>query len=114
MSPGLAYAIFEPSGDQAGERPRVNRRRPDPSAFMTQISGSPPRSERNAICVPSGDHVGSNSGQGERVRRVRSVPSALMDQTSSWLSKTMRPEREVTVDRVSIGIEGDALAGDDC
>jgi hypothetical protein len=38
-----------------------------------------------------------------------------MDQTSSWLSKTMRPEREeVTADRVSIGIEGDALAGDDC
>jgi len=114
MSPGLAYAIFEPSGDQAGERPRVNRCRPDPSAFMSQISGSPPRSERNAICVPSGDHVASNSGQGERVRRVRFVPSALIDQTSSWLSKTMRPEREVSGARVPIGAEGDAPAGDDC
>jgi hypothetical protein len=37
-----------------------------------------------------------------------------MDQTSSWLSKTMRPEREVMGDRVPIGVEEDALAGDDC
>ena len=71
ISPGLAYAIFEPSGDQAGERPRVSRRCPDPSAFMSQISESSLRSDRNAIRVPSGDHVGSNSGQGDRVSRVR-------------------------------------------
>jgi hypothetical protein len=49
ISPGLAYTIFEPSGDHAGERPRVSRRRCDPSAFMSQISESPLRSKRNAI-----------------------------------------------------------------
>src|SRR6266496_489573 len=44
---------------------------------------------------PSGDHVGWNSGQGEWVRRLSPVPSALMDQTSSKLSKTIRPESEL-------------------
>ncbi len=110
MSPGLAYAILEPSGDHAGERPRVSRCWPDPSAFMSQISASPLlRSERNAISVPSGDHVASNSGQGDPVRRVRPVPSALMDQTSRKLSKTIRPESEVTADRVPTGVGGDVL-----
>src|SRR5262245_43171539 len=46
------------------------------------------------MCVPSGDHDGSNSGHGERVSRVRSVPSAWMTHTSSWLSNTIRPESE--------------------
>src|SRR6266540_673717 len=109
-SPGLAYAIFEPSGDQAGERPSASPRWPDPSAFMSQISGSPLRSERNAIRAPSGDHVASKSGPGDRVRRVRPVPSALMDQTSWKLSKTMRPESEVAADRAPTGMAGDALA----
>src|SRR6266540_2565233 len=108
--PGDAYAIFEPSGDQAGERPRASRRWPDPSAFMSQISESPLRSERNAIRVPSVDHVASKSGPGDRVRRVRPVPSALMDQTSWKLSKTMRPESEVAADRAPTGMAGDALA----
>src|SRR5438034_1029152 len=113
MSPGLEYAIFEPSGDQAGERPRVSRSGSDPSGFMSQISSSPLGWERNAIRVPSGDQVASNSGQGDWVSRVRSVPSALTDQTSSWLSKTMRP---VSSARSTAPVEapgdrdGDALA----
>src|SRR3989442_15391807 len=61
---------------------------------MTQISGSSLRSDRNAICVPSGDHEGSKSGPGECVSRVRSVPSALMVHTSSKLSNAIRPESE--------------------
>ena len=85
-------AIVEPSGDQAGERPAVRRCCCEPSAFMTQISGSPLRSERKAIVVPSGDHEGSNSGQGAWVMRVSAVPSALIVQTSSKVSNTIRPE----------------------
>src|SRR6266540_2536796 len=61
---------------------------------MTQISGSPLRSDRYAICVASGDHAGSNSGPGECVSRVRSVPSALIVHTSSKLSNAIRPESE--------------------
>src|SRR6266545_1837030 len=115
ISPGLAYAILEPSGDQAGERPRVSRCWPDPSAFMSQISESSlrsGRSTRNAIRVPSGDHVGSNSGQGEWVRRVRLVPSALMDQTSSKLSKTIRPESEDRSPSLGPGASEAAVDGD--
>jgi hypothetical protein len=37
------------------------------------------------------------------------VPSALTDQTSSWLSKTMRPDSEVTADVMPFGLGGDAL-----
>src|SRR5919198_4062120 len=107
-SAGAAYAIIEPSGDQAGEIPRANRRRPDPSAFISQISESPLRSERNAMRAPSGDQVASNSGHGDRVRRVRPVPSALMDQTSWKLSKMIRPESEAAADRAPTGGEADA------
>src|SRR5712691_8398618 len=61
---------------------------------MTQISDSSPRSDRYAICVPSGDHDGSNSNAGECVSRVRFVPSALIVHTSSWLSNAIRPWSE--------------------
>src|SRR5512132_434930 len=73
---------------------------------MTQISDSSPRSDRYAICVPSGDHDGSNSNAGECVSRVRSVPSALIVHTSSWLSKTMRPERCSGAESELAGAEG--------
>src|SRR2546422_9152317 len=76
---------------------------------MTQISDSSPRSDRYAICVPSGDHDGSNSNAGERVSRVRSVPSALIVHTSSWLSKTMRPERGARAECVPARAEGVAV-----
>src|SRR5512132_1686759 len=72
---------------------------------MTQISDSSPRSDRYAICVPSGDHDGSNSNAGECVSRVRSVPSALIVHTSWWLSKTMRPERGVGAEGSPVGAE---------
>src|SRR6266498_2168122 len=76
---------------------------------MTQISDSSPRSDRYAICVPSGDHDGSNSNGGERVSRVRSVPSALIVHTSSWLSNAIRPERGVRAECVPAGVEGVAV-----
>ena len=78
---------------------------------MTQISYSSPRSDRYAICVPSGDHDGSNSDAGECVSRVRSVPSALIVHTSSWLSKTMRPERDARAEGVPDGTEGEVDPG---
>jgi hypothetical protein len=59
---------------------------------------------------PSGDNVGSNSAQGERVSRVSPVPFAFTDQTSSWLSKTTRPDNELTSDGVHIGVDEGALA----
>src|SRR5204863_6483243 len=74
---------------------------------MTQISDSSPRSDRYAICVPSGDHDGSNSNAGECVSRIRSVPSALIVHTSSWLSNAIRPERGVRAEGSSA--EGAAL-----
>src|SRR5512132_37226 len=88
---------------------------------MTQISDSSPRSDRYAICVPSGDHDGSNSNAGECVSRVRSVPSASIVHTSSWLSKTMRPERGVKAEgspvlaervAVEVGAESEPLGAD--
>src|SRR5215211_3576186 len=78
---------------------------------MIQISDSSPRSDRYAICVPSGDHDGSNSNAGECVSRVRSVPFALMDQTSLWLSKTMRLERRVRAESLPAGVERVAADG---
>src|SRR5512132_2184957 len=73
---------------------------------MTQISDSSPRSDRYAICMPSGDHDGSNSNAGECVSRGRSVPSALIVHTSSWLSNAIGPGRCVGAECVLAGAEG--------
>src|SRR6266511_4093307 len=79
---GPAKAISEPSGDQAGDKPSVSRRCSVPSTFMIQISGSPLRSRRNAMRVPSGDHDGSKSSPGLVVSLLRPVPSASTTYTS--------------------------------
>src|SRR4249919_4185048 len=80
---------------------------------MTQISGSPLRSDRNAICVPSGDHDGSKSGPGECVSRVRSVPSALIVHTSSKLSNAIRPESEDPFPLLGPGAADAVVDGDE-
>src|SRR5881296_2637986 len=79
---------------------------------MTQIADSSPRSDRYAICVPSGDQEGSNSNAGECVSRVTSVPSALIVHTSSWLSNAIRPESEDRSPPLALGASEAAADGD--
>src|SRR5262245_36312077 len=59
----LKNAIFVPSGDHDGQRPRPSTRSLDPSALITRISGglgpnAPWLHQANAILLPSPDHVG--------------------------------------------------------
>src|SRR5262245_27400484 len=58
----LKNAIFVPSGDHDGQRPRPSTRSLDPSALMTRISGGPKKAPRlhqtKAILLPSADQVG--------------------------------------------------------
>ena len=49
-----------------------------PLAPIAQMSRAPVRSLTKAICVPSGDHVGSESSPGAVVRRVIPVASEFM------------------------------------
>src|SRR5262245_24551853 len=56
-------AIFVPSGDHDGQKPRPSTRSFDPSALMTRISDGPgpeaPRlDDTNAILFPSADQFG--------------------------------------------------------
>src|SRR5919197_5231333 len=116
-SPGLAYAILDPSGDQAGDRPAVSRRCFVPSAFMTQISGSPLRSDRNAMREPSGDQDGSKSSPGLVVSLLRPVPSALTTYTSiaPWApaEKAIRPESDMDPPPLLVPAASDAdVVGD--
>src|SRR6266545_3146971 len=78
-----------PSGDHAAYSPPlcVNRVCPEPSAFITQMSGSGARLpgstsfsrvEVKTILVPSGDQAGATSCPGASVNRVTPEPSAFM------------------------------------
>ena len=56
----VSKAIWRPSGDQAGEpvtgpRKFVRANAPEPSALASQTSEKPPRSDSNAIRLPSGE-----------------------------------------------------------
>src|SRR6266508_3620509 len=83
--PSRAKAILDPSGDHAGARsvpstsgpPSVIRRRPVPSAFMTQMPAPPSRNLTKAIFDPSGDQAGSVS-PGTDGSLVRPVPSGFV------------------------------------
>ena len=60
-----AYAMYLPSGDQAGSpsvpRVFVNRISPDPSTLMTYTSQLPSRCDMKAIFEPSGEFAGAVS-----------------------------------------------------
>ena len=89
-----------PSGDQAGlpSSPGllVTLLRPEPSEFITYISGFPSRSDSKAICLPSGDHDGCASRSGWSVSLVMPDPSGLILYMSGFPStarlNTIRPE----------------------
>src|SRR5690349_10483888 len=80
----LANTSCEPSGDQAGEASPVPLDscvrfvRPEPSAFISQMSWTPARLLANASCEPSGDQAGCASGPGLLVSRVSAEPSAFI------------------------------------
>src|SRR2546425_10587554 len=76
---------MSPRGDHRGcvwKPPEVIWRTLAPSASITKMCGTPPRSETNAISRPFGDHVGSVSMPAWRVRRRLVPPAGLRPEVS--------------------------------
>ena len=82
----VAQAPLSPRGDQLGSLSAaelfVSRVIPEPSAFITNISESPSRSDSNAMRRPSGDQMGSVSTAELFVSRVTPEPSAFITNIS--------------------------------
>src|SRR5581483_723206 len=83
-----------PSGDHAGSSFAafaavcVSSRWPVPSAFMTEISSWPTLASTKAICLPSGDHVGSISFVASCVSCVAEPPPMPVTKISSSPSRS--------------------------
>jgi hypothetical protein len=86
-------AMRLPSGDHAKSEmlsPNFVRRLASPPfagiSHTCVSASSPPRSDRNAIDLPSGDHCGRDSSNfGVLVRRTRWLPSKSTRHRSDWL-----------------------------
>src|SRR5919198_1717723 len=117
LSTPLEYASRVPSGDQAGPSShsvlRVSWVGLEPSAFMIQISLSPPglppfrlASLSNAILLPSGDQAGAESNDPTTSNSVvRPVPSTF----SVWIARSVSPVGEVVVANSTLLMSGDRL-----
>jgi hypothetical protein len=89
-STSTAYAIWLPPGDQArppmSRGPRTSSRAsPGPSAGRTNIPAGLTRSERKAICRPSGDQRPARFDSPLEVSWRAFAPSRSQDQ--SWLTR---------------------------
>src|SRR5437763_14056046 len=88
------------SGDQLACEPLVTKRASEPSRFIVQISGKPPRSVVYMIRLPSGDQRGSASGAVPRVSCFAFLPLARIRQIFTAaprsLTKTIVPLRLAT------------------
>src|SRR5207247_2450063 len=92
--------IALPSGDQLACEPLVTNFGPEPSRFISQISGKPPRSVVYRTRWPSGEKRGSASGSVPLVSCFASLPLARMLQIfiapPRSLTKTIVPLRAAT------------------
>src|SRR4051794_20582767 len=97
--------IDRPSGAQLPCEPLVTERESEPSRFILQTSGKPPRSVVYRICFPSGAKRGSASASFPRVSCFARRPPADMLQIFRVplrsLTKTIVPLRPAR----SIGLE---------
>ena len=70
----VSKRIFVPSSDQRGRLPKLEIFRSLPPSAGTTYSPPPSVSDRNAICLPSGDQAGCQAWAAEWVIRT-ALPS---------------------------------------